>query len=108
MLPCATYYKRQGYPLKKIVEYAKNRDFTDLMVRAADARWGRLRQVLTGTAHPRPCAHACSRLTASVPQRLAPLLRVEPTLVCTHGPAGPTLGVHPWARWAPSPTTHAF
>lgn len=33
VLPCATYYKRQGYPLKKIVEYAKNRDFTDLMVR---------------------------------------------------------------------------
>ncbi|PSC71393.1 Ribosome production factor 1 isoform A [Micractinium conductrix] len=32
VLPCATYYKRQGYPLKKIVEYAKNRDFTDLMV----------------------------------------------------------------------------
>lgn len=32
VLPCATYYKRQGYPLKKIVEYAKNREFTDLMV----------------------------------------------------------------------------
>lgn len=32
VLPCATYYKRQGYPLKKIVEYARNRDFTDLMV----------------------------------------------------------------------------
>jgi hypothetical protein len=34
VLPCATYYKRQGYPLKKIVEYASNRDFTDLMVRS--------------------------------------------------------------------------
>ena len=33
VLPCATYYKRQGYPLKKIVEYARNRDFTDMMVR---------------------------------------------------------------------------
>lgn len=39
-LPCATYYKRQGYPLKKIVEYAKNREFTDLMVGAGWAPGG--------------------------------------------------------------------
>ncbi|GAB4823717.1 hypothetical protein N2152v2_010763 [Parachlorella kessleri] len=32
VLPAAVYYKRQGFPLKKIVEYAKNREFTDLMV----------------------------------------------------------------------------
>uniref|UniRef100_A0A7S0RIG7 Brix domain-containing protein n=1 Tax=Chlamydomonas leiostraca TaxID=1034604 RepID=A0A7S0RIG7_9CHLO len=31
-LPHAEYYKRQGFPLKKIVDFAKNRDFTDLMV----------------------------------------------------------------------------
>jgi ribosome production factor 1 len=32
VFPAATYYKRKGYPLKKIVEYAKNREFTDLVV----------------------------------------------------------------------------
>ncbi|KIZ05564.1 Ribosome production factor 1, partial [Monoraphidium neglectum] len=31
-LPCAEYYKRQGFPLKKIVKFASNRDFTDLIV----------------------------------------------------------------------------
>ena len=31
-LPSVTYYKRQGYPLKKIVQYASNRGFTDIMV----------------------------------------------------------------------------
>ena len=31
-LPTVTYYKRQGYPLKKIVQYAANRGFTDIMV----------------------------------------------------------------------------
>lgn len=32
VLPHAEYYKRQGFPLKKIVEFASNRGFTDLMV----------------------------------------------------------------------------
>ena len=32
VLPNATYYKRQGFALKKIVEYASNRGFTDLLV----------------------------------------------------------------------------
>lgn len=32
VLPCATYYKRQGFPLKKICQYATNRDFTDVIV----------------------------------------------------------------------------
>lgn len=32
VLPSATYYKRQGYPLKKICKYASNRGFTDIMV----------------------------------------------------------------------------
>lgn len=32
VLPCAEYYKRQGFPLKKIVEFASNRDFSDLLV----------------------------------------------------------------------------
>lgn len=32
VLPNAVYYKRAGYALKKIVQYAKNRDFTDLIV----------------------------------------------------------------------------
>ncbi|KAK9851157.1 hypothetical protein WJX84_000399, partial [Apatococcus fuscideae] len=31
-LPCAYYYKRQGFALKKIVKYASNRGFTDIMV----------------------------------------------------------------------------
>lgn len=32
MLPEAQYYKRQGYALKKIVKYATDRGFTDVMV----------------------------------------------------------------------------
>jgi ribosome production factor 1 len=32
VLPCAEYYKRQGFPLKKIVAFASNRDFSDLLV----------------------------------------------------------------------------
>lgn len=32
MFPCATYYKRQGYPLKKIIQYASKREFTDVVV----------------------------------------------------------------------------
>jgi ribosome production factor 1 len=32
VLPRATYYKRQGYPLKKICKYASERGFTDVMV----------------------------------------------------------------------------
>ena len=32
VFPSATYYKRKGYPLKKIVEYASHRDFTDVVV----------------------------------------------------------------------------
>lgn len=31
-LPEAEYYKRNGLPLKKIVKFASNRDFTDVMV----------------------------------------------------------------------------
>ncbi len=31
-MPCAEYYKRQGFPLKKIVKYASNRDYSDLLV----------------------------------------------------------------------------
>ncbi|KAI8466209.1 MAG: anticodon-binding protein [Monoraphidium minutum] len=31
-LPCAEYYKRQGFPLKKIVQFAGNREYTDLIV----------------------------------------------------------------------------
>ena len=32
VFPAATYYKRKGYSLKKIVDYAKTRDFTDVVV----------------------------------------------------------------------------
>lgn len=32
VLPCAEYYKRQGFPLKKIVAFGGNRGFTDLLV----------------------------------------------------------------------------
>ena len=32
VFPAATYYKRKGYALKKIIEYAKKREFTDLVV----------------------------------------------------------------------------
>ncbi|GIL60265.1 hypothetical protein Vafri_14895 [Volvox africanus] len=32
LLPCAEYYKRNGFPLKKIVKFAANRGYTDLMV----------------------------------------------------------------------------
>jgi ribosome production factor 1 len=32
VLPCAEYYKRQGFPLKKIVAFASGRDYSDLLV----------------------------------------------------------------------------
>lgn len=32
VLPCATFYKRRGYELKRIIEYASAREYTDLMV----------------------------------------------------------------------------
>jgi hypothetical protein len=32
LLPNAEYYKRQGFPLKKIVKWASGRDYTDLIV----------------------------------------------------------------------------
>lgn len=32
VIPNCSYYKRKEYPLKKIIEYAKKKDFTDLMV----------------------------------------------------------------------------
>lgn len=32
VFPQATFYKRQGFALKKIIEYASNRGFTDLVV----------------------------------------------------------------------------
>eukprot|EP00878_Enallax_costatus_P037129 GHUV01041924.1.p1 GENE.GHUV01041924.1~~GHUV01041924.1.p1 ORF type:complete len:248 (+),score=65.50 GHUV01041924.1:199-942(+) len=32
VLPCAEYYKRQGFALKKIVKFAAARDFSDLLV----------------------------------------------------------------------------
>lgn len=32
MLPSAQYYKRNGFPIKKIIEYAGKRGYTDLMV----------------------------------------------------------------------------
>lgn len=32
LLPAAEYYKRNGFPLKKIVKFASNRDYTDLIV----------------------------------------------------------------------------
>lgn len=38
MLPCAEYYKRNGFPLKKIVKFAINRDFTDLIVMNEDRK----------------------------------------------------------------------
>ncbi|GFR41601.1 hypothetical protein Agub_g2325 [Astrephomene gubernaculifera] len=38
MLPCAEYYKRNGFPLKKIVKFASKRDFTDLIVLNEDRK----------------------------------------------------------------------
>lgn len=32
VFPCAQYYKRGGFPLKKIVKFAANREYTDLVV----------------------------------------------------------------------------
>jgi ribosome production factor 1 len=32
VLPCAEYYKRQGFPLKKIVAFGAARDYSDLLV----------------------------------------------------------------------------
>ena len=38
VFPNATFYKRQGFPLKKIVEYATNREFTDIVVLNEDSK----------------------------------------------------------------------
>lgn len=38
MFPNAVFYKRQGYPIKKIIEYATARDFTDIVVVNEDRR----------------------------------------------------------------------
>lgn len=38
VFPNATFYKRRGFELKKIVEYAKHRDFTDVVVINEDRR----------------------------------------------------------------------
>lgn len=32
LLPCAEYYKRSNFPLKKILQYASNRGYTDMLV----------------------------------------------------------------------------
>jgi len=32
VLPCATFCERRGYELKKIVEYANNKEFSDILV----------------------------------------------------------------------------
>lgn len=37
-LPCAEYYKRNGFSLKKIVQFASNRDYTDLVVLNEDRK----------------------------------------------------------------------
>ncbi len=38
VLPKAQYFKRQGYPLKKITQYATNRGYTDVMVLHEDRK----------------------------------------------------------------------
>ena len=38
VLPAAQYYKRAGFPIKKIVEYAGKRGYTDLMVLHEDRK----------------------------------------------------------------------
>lgn len=32
VFPCAQYYKRAGFPLKKIVKFAANREYTDVVI----------------------------------------------------------------------------
>ncbi len=32
LLPAAEYYKRNGFPLKKIVQFCNNREYTDILV----------------------------------------------------------------------------
>lgn len=38
MLPSAQYYKRAGFPLKKICQYATARGFTDVLVANEDRK----------------------------------------------------------------------
>lgn len=45
VLPSAEYYKRGGYPLKKIVTFASNREYTDLIVFNED------RKTINGMLH---------------------------------------------------------
>ncbi len=49
LLPGAEYYKRNGFPLKKIIKFARNRDYTDLIVVNEDRK----------EVGPAASAHAC-------------------------------------------------
>lgn len=50
LLPHAEYYKRGGFSLKKIVQFASNRDYTDLLVFNEDSK-----HVSRGPACPCVC-----------------------------------------------------
>lgn len=54
LLPHAEYYKRGGFSLKKIVQFASNRDYTDLLVFNEDSK-----HVSRGPACP--CVCVCVR-----------------------------------------------
>jgi ribosome production factor 1 len=45
LLPAAEYYKRNGFPLKKIVQFCTNRDYTDILVFNED------RKTINGMLH---------------------------------------------------------
>lgn len=53
LLPHAEYYKRGGFSLKKIVQFASNRDYTDLLVFNEDSK-----HVSRGPACPCVCVCA--------------------------------------------------
>jgi hypothetical protein len=59
VLPCAEYYKRQGFPLKKIVKYAANRDYSDLLVFNEDRKEVRQRGVNFERQGPRHRGRRC-------------------------------------------------
>ena len=48
-LPCAEYYKRNGFPIKKIVKFCNNRDYTDVLIFNEDRK-----QVHAETLSPEP------------------------------------------------------
>lgn len=83
VLPCAEYYKRAGFPIKKIVKFAAARDFTDLLVFNEDRKevgdlgdqsniWVETAAVTRGPGQSSPVSDVILLRKASVPASCHP------------------------------------